>query len=110
MNQARLVTVPKRASPPTPTAPWHYSPGQQTDGPAAVLVAFANGWDSSGTQQGATGPCSCLLGSAEHGISPCSTRLLGSYFQRYYFKSVERGASRRGTRFPLSLLKVIRCR
>lgn len=50
MNQARLVTVPKRASPPAPTAPWHYSPGQQTDGPAAVLVAFANGWGSSGTQ------------------------------------------------------------
>lgn len=57
-----------------------------------VLVAFASGWGSSGMQQGATAPCSCPRGSAEQSISPGSTRLLGSYCQRYYFKSMERGA------------------
>lgn len=57
-----------------------------------VPVAFANSWDSCGIQQRATAPCSCPLMSAEHGISLCSTRLLGSYFQRYYLKSVEQGA------------------
>lgn len=55
-------------------------------------VAFANIWDSSGTQQRATAPGSCLLMSAEHSVSPCSTRLLGSYFQGYYLKSVEQDA------------------